>query len=69
MPRHEIEASLPAHRIVNTDVTVIVKSNGTKLGELLMSKGSIDWRPSKHQTSYRMTWEKFARLMEGDPDS
>ena len=66
MPRHEIEASLPAHRIVNPDVTVIVKSNGTKLGELLMSKGSIDWRPSKHQTSYRMTWEKFARLMEGD---
>jgi hypothetical protein len=69
MPRHEIEASLPAHRIVNTDVTVIVKSNGTKLGELLMSKGSIDWRPSKHQTSFRMSWERFARLMEGDTHS
>ena len=69
MPRHEIEASLPAHRIVNTDVTVIVKSDGTKLGELLMSKGSIDWRPSKHQSSYRMSWEKFARLMEGDAHS
>jgi hypothetical protein len=63
-PRDEIEASLPAHRIVNADVTVMVKSDGTKLGELLISKGSFDWRPSKHQTSYRMTWEKFARIME-----
>jgi hypothetical protein len=64
MPRHEIEASLPAHRIVNADVTVVVKSDGAKLGELLISKGSIDWRPSKHQTSHRMSWEKFAKCME-----
>ena len=57
MPRHEIEAGLPAHCIVNTDVKVIVKSDGTELGELLISKGSIDWRPSKHLASYKMTWE------------
>jgi hypothetical protein len=69
MPSHEIEASLPAHRIVNTDVTVIVKSDGAKLGELLISKGSIDWRPSKRQSSHRMTWEKFAQCMEDNARS
>jgi hypothetical protein len=55
---------LPAHQIVNADVTVMVKSDGTNLGELLISKGSIDWRQSKHQTCYQMTWERFARFME-----
>jgi hypothetical protein len=64
MAQHEIEASLPAHRIVNTDVTVIIKSNGERLGDLLISKGSIDWRPAKHQISHRMSWEKFALFME-----
>jgi hypothetical protein len=66
MPRHEIEASLPAHRIVNTDVTIIVNSDGKRLGELLISRGSIDWRPSKKWTTStcRLTWEQFDAFMQ-----
>lgn len=64
MAKHDIEVGLPAHRVVNTDLSVVVKSNGKKLGELLISKGTIDWRPSKHQHSVSMRWETFARLME-----
>jgi hypothetical protein len=66
MPRHEIEASLPAHRVVNTDVTVIVKSNGKRLGELLISRGSIDWRPRRKWTTStcRLSWEQFDKLMQ-----
>lgn len=64
MAKHDIEVSLPAHRVVNTDLTVVVKSDGKKLGELLISKGTLDWRPAKHQTSVSMRWETFAGLME-----
>ncbi len=64
MPKHEIEAGLPAHEIVNADVTIAVKSDGKLLGELLVSRGSVDWRPARHQYSVRLSWEKFARLME-----
>lgn len=41
-----------------------MKSDGKTLGELRMSKGTIDWRPSKHTGSVSMRWETFARLME-----
>ncbi len=64
MPKHEIEANLPAHRVVNTDLSVTIKSDGKALGELLISKGSVDWRPAKHQYSVSLRWETFARLME-----
>ena len=64
MARHEIEATLPAHRVVNTDMSVLVKSDGKTLGELLISRGTIDWRPSKHHGKVTLRWETFARLME-----
>ena len=68
MPRHEIEASIPALSIVNTDVTVMVKSNEKKLGELLISKGSIDWLPSGHEwPPYRVSWERFDEFMRKQP--
>lgn len=64
MPKHDIEVALPAHQVVNTDVSVVVRSDGRTLGELLISKGSLDWRPAHHQHSVRLRWETFARLME-----
>jgi hypothetical protein len=50
--------------VVNTDLSVIVNSDGQRLGELLISKGSLDWRPARHQYSVKISWENFARLME-----
>jgi hypothetical protein len=64
MAKHDIEVDLPAQRVVNTDLHVVVKSDGRKLGELLISKGTIDWRPAKHHKPVSMRWETFARLME-----
>jgi DNA mismatch repair ATPase MutL len=64
MAKHDIEATLPAHAVINTDISIKVKSDGKLQGELLVSKGSLDWRPAKHQYSVSMRWETFARLME-----
>jgi hypothetical protein len=64
MPKHDISAALPAHRVVNTDLSVTVNSDGQRLGELLISKGTLDWRAAKHQYTVSMRWETFARLME-----
>lgn len=64
MPKHEIDARLPAHTIANVDVRFLVNSDGVLLGELKISKGSLDWRPAKHQYSRRLSWEKFASLIE-----
>jgi hypothetical protein len=64
MARHDIEVELPARRILNTDLRVTVNSDGTRLGELRISRGTIDWRPANRQKPISMRWETFAKLVE-----
>jgi hypothetical protein len=66
MATHEIVISNPNKSVLHTDVEFTVKSNGRKLGTLLLSKGNVEWIPvgnSVHR--HRVSWEKFAELMEG----
>jgi len=64
MPKHDIEVALPAHHVVNADLRIVVNSDGRKLGELLISKGTLDWRSSNHHHRVSMPWETFASVME-----
>ena len=41
-----------------------IRSEGTKLGELGISKGSIGWWPANKQSPISFTWERFARVFE-----
>jgi hypothetical protein len=63
MPMHEIEATLPAHQVVNTDLRITVKSDGRTLGVLAVSKGTIDWTPARRKT-ISLEWERFADVMD-----
>jgi hypothetical protein len=66
MAVHKVTMNLPRNIVVNSDVELEIYSNGKKLGELHVSKGSIDWRPNRtKKTEYRLEWEDFALLMEG----
>jgi hypothetical protein len=47
-------------------VTFVVWSDDAKLGELQVSKGSIDWLPGNGRTRYRMRWEKFSELIKAE---
>jgi hypothetical protein len=54
--------------VVNADLVVEVRSDGGKLGEMWISKGSVDWRPKGYQYATRsLSWEQFAALMS-EPD-
>jgi hypothetical protein len=64
MARHHVEIVQPPKRVLNSDFTFVVYSDGVKLGELLVSKGSVDWWPANRRTGIKKTWEAFARLME-----
>jgi len=50
--------------VLNSDVSVVVTSDGKRLGELTISRGSIDWRRSKPHAAVRLRWEQFNKLME-----
>ena len=45
MARHDIEMEIPPKVVLNSDVRFVVRSDGVKLGELLVSKGSVAWIP------------------------
>ena len=40
------------------------KSSSDLLGHLLVSRGGIEWRPRAGKYHRRMTWERFAEMME-----
>lgn len=63
MPTHEVHVDLPTGIVLHSDVKFEVWSDEDKLGELLISKGSIDWIPGKAHTRYHMEWEKFGETM------
>jgi hypothetical protein len=65
MARHEVTLRLnQGITVENADVTLRVWSNDENLGRLRVSKGSIDWQPVKGQMVHRLSWEKFAEMME-----
>jgi hypothetical protein len=50
--------------VVNADLIVEVMSDEEKLGQLQISRGSIDWVPRGHQTALSVSWEQFDQLMK-----
>ncbi len=64
MPTHDVTIDIPTGLVLRSDVTFVVWSDDVKLGELQVSKGTIDWLPGNGRTRYRMPWEKFDELMK-----
>lgn len=64
---HEVTLDIATKFVLHKDVTIEIKKDGSKLGTLLISKGNIEWVPSgNYANKKRLTWERFARLMEQD---
>jgi hypothetical protein len=54
--------------VVNSDIEIVVRKDGEKLGTLTLSKGTIDWRPKSarrgKQKETRLDWTQFAQVMK-----
>lgn len=64
MPTHDIELTLPVKAIINTDARFAIYSDGEKLGELQISRGSLDWKPKGRKKAIPIKWERFDQLMK-----
>jgi hypothetical protein len=65
---HSISLEIPkAIEVQNSDVVIVVKRDGEKLGTLTISLGTIDWRPKNRKSGKKgetnLTWTQFADLM------
>lgn len=67
MPKHDVALSLITEVVGRKDIEVKVKSDGSALGTLLISKGNVEWLPANHSVNkYRLSWERFAELMTSE---
>ena len=70
MANHQVSMKIAEQAIKSKDVTfdVRIKSDSgsqRKIGELLISQGSVEWRKSCNSVHRKyINWEKFAELME-----
>ena len=64
---HEVRVKVYTKVVANKDVEIIVKTDGSKLGSLLISKGNVEWLPKGNSVNKkRLSWTKFAALMESE---
>lgn len=62
--QHDIEVRVPREiTVVNADLEIKIYSDTTLLGEVHVSRGTIDWLPSRGRSRYRLGWESFAEVM------
>lgn len=66
MATHRVIMRQPSEQVVSADIEFIIREGDKKLGELHVSKGSIEWLPSNGRYKRRMRWSKFAKMMEGE---
>ncbi len=64
MPKHHIEISLPTKPLKNVDTTISIWSDGEKLGELRVSRGTLDWKSARKKSAKRISWERLAALLD-----
>ncbi len=49
--------------VKNRDVIFEIRDNDGKLGELRVSRGSLEWRPANHTYGFHLDWPQFDRLL------
>ena len=65
MATHDVSFEIPQKFVLSKDVVFDIRSDGSKLGSLLISKGNIEWVPASNSVKKRrLSWERFAELME-----
>jgi len=66
MAKHDVIFSIPQRALGKADVEFQVKQNGSVLGTLAVSSGSIVWFPKSTTYGLKMSWSKFDKLMQDE---
>ena len=64
---HNVTFSIPARDLGKADIEFFVKVNGSTLGKLDVSKGSLVWFPKDTQYGHKIGWSEFSKVMQDYP--
>ena len=63
---YSVKANLEVRKFgkVGSSLTLIIRSQGGKLGELEVGQGSVRWAGKGRHTPKRINWTRFAKHMD-----
>jgi hypothetical protein len=64
MARHNVYFELPTRELGKVDAKFSIYENDEKLGEITISKSSIEYRPANKQYRVRLFWGQFDRFVK-----
>lgn len=64
MAMHDVRFDVPVRPVGNADVRFVVNRNGSKLGELHVSRGAVVWVAKDRTYGRRLDWKTLAKLFE-----
>ncbi len=64
MAKHEVAFDVPERPLGRADIRFIVKADGSVLGTLTVSNGSLVWFPKGTTYGCKMGWSKFDKIMQ-----
>ncbi len=64
--KHSVVADLTVHQLskATTSLRLQISDGTTKLGEVEIGQGSIIWWGHRRRTRKRISWTKFAQIMD-----
>ena len=64
--KHAVRAQLSVQELTKagTSLTLEISARGEKIGELEIGRGALYWRGGRRQTRKRLSWSRFAELMD-----
>ena len=65
--KHAVRAMLKVHELTKagTSLHLEIYARSEKVGDLEIGRGSLYWRGGKRQLRKRISWTRFAELMDG----
>lgn len=63
MAKHDVSFSIPERSLGKADVEFVVKRDGSVLGTLAVSNGSLVWFPKGTTYGLKVGWKKFGAIM------
>ncbi len=66
---HTVAVNITSHPLSREEngVDFVVDEDGSKFGELRISKGGIRWKPKGKHDHHFINWRDFDRVMRGEP--
>ena len=65
--KHAVRALFNIHELTKagTSLTLEISAAGEKIGQLEIGRGGLFWWGGRRHKSKRMSWTRFAELMDG----